>query len=70
MFTRVSPLTQKIYISNAGDIQERKAKRAAELKKSKAKEEEVAKELARLDQESKEEEKRVEVRVLGSWIMA
>lgn len=42
---------------------ERKAKRAAELKKSKAKKEEVAAELARLDQDSKEEEKRVEVKL-------
>lgn len=42
---------------------ERKAKRAAELKKSKAKKEDVAAELARLDQDSKEEEKRVEARI-------
>lgn len=41
---------------------ERKAKRAAELKKSKAKKEEVGAELARLVQDSKEEEKRVEVK--------
>lgn len=45
---------------------ERKAKRAAELKKSKAKKEEVAAELARLEEDSKEEERRVEVKtVLG-----
>ena len=49
--------------------QERKAKRAAELKTSKAKKEEVAKELARLEEESKEEEKRVEVCIwrLEEW---
>lgn len=41
---------------------ERKAKRLAELKNSKAKKDEVDRELARLDQESKEEAKRVEVR--------
>ncbi len=61
-----SPLSLKEYLSMAGNNQERKANRAAELKKSKAKKEEVAEELARLDHESKEEEKRVEVRVLVS----
>lgn len=44
-----------------GENKERKAKRAAELKKSKANNGELAAELARLDQDSKEEEKRVEV---------
>lgn len=41
---------------------ERKAKRLTELRKSKANKDEVDRELARLDQDSKEEQKRVEVK--------
>eukprot|EP00752_Nemacystus_decipiens_P010330 g9202.t1 len=47
----------------AARLEERKAKRAAELKKSKAKKEDVVAELARLEQDSKEEQKRVEAEI-------
>lgn len=42
-------------------MQERKDKRQAELKKAKANKDEVARELARLDEDAKNEERRVEV---------
>lgn len=54
---------------NAGRLhlckKERKAQRLQELKKSGATKEKVAGELARLEQDSKEEEKRVEASVFG-----